>query len=327
VFEYGSDIRVRGTDLWLDSRRKKPFAFVSHAHADHAGRHERILATPATLALARERRDLRRRSMKRPPRSEPEDHPLEFGEKLCLNGTTLTLFPAGHVLGSAQILVERDGRRLLYSGDVCTQPGAAAEEIEVPRADVLIMECTYGLPSHRFPPRDEVVEQLISFVEAALAAGETPVLLCYALGKGQEALRIVTRRGFPAAAEEETWHLAKVYEQFGVEFGEYRRLDSPARAGEVVITAKVEKVRRFLSRPSTTAALTGWAVGPHRYRARRADTAIPLSDHSDFDGLLGYASAVDPEVVYILHGPREFGKHLVREGFRVGDLRDRPGAS
>jgi len=321
LFIYDRDIRVSGADLWLDARRKKPFSFVSHAHADHAARHERILATPATLALAAERRRLKRARMKRPPRSEPEEMPLEYNTPLRLNGATVTLVPAGHILGSAQILVESGGRRLLYSGDFCHEETEAAEDIHIPKADTLIMECTYGLPQHRFPPRAETVEKLFAFIEGALDSGAVPVLLCYALGKGQEVLRLVTRRGYRAAVEAETYALAKTYEGFGVDFGRYRLLDGPVEPGEVVIAPNMKAASRFTrGKTVRSAAITGWAVGGFSRRARRAHTRLPLSDHADFRGLMKYAAAVEPEIIYILHGPAEFGWYLRKAGFRVGDL-------
>lgn len=324
MFIYDRDIRLSGADLWLDARRKKPFSFVSHAHADHAARHERILATPATLALAAERRHLKRARMKRPPTRVPEEMALEYNTPLALNGSTVTLIPAGHILGSAQILVENEGRRLLYSGDFCHEETEAAEDIYIPKADTLIMECTYGLPQHRFPPRAETVENLLAFVESALDSGAVPALFCYALGKGQEVLRLLTRRGYPAAVEAETYALSKVYEGFGVDFGEYRLLEDRVRPGEVVIAPNMKSAAEFTRGLKVrSAAITGWAIGGFSYRARRADACIPLSDHADFEGLIEYATAVEPDIIYILHGPEEFGRHLRKAGFRVGDLSEK----
>jgi len=322
LFHYDDDILIHAIGLWLDAKRKRPFSFVSHAHGDHMVRHERILATPATIALGNERHEHKRKSQKRPRARKPQQEtPLEFGGKLKIDGVTLTLFPAGHILGSAQILVEYDGRRLLYSGDFCPDTTAAAEEIIIPEAETLIMECTYGLPEHRFPPREAVVAGLLGFVEKALSEGRTPVCLCYALGKGQEVLRILCEHGCEVAVEKETFHLAQVYERFGVRFGRYRLLDSPLRRTEVVVTPGLSHVGHYLEgRRIRTAAITGWATGGFSWRAGRADKRIPLSDHADFDGLLRYVEAVSPEKVYITHGPEEFAYYVKRKGFRVASV-------
>ncbi|MCD6404837.1 MAG: hypothetical protein J7M19_03320, partial [Planctomycetes bacterium] len=281
-------------------------------------------AASSSPCAAAERRRLRRAKMKRPPKREPVEMPLEYGHPLEMDSATVTLFPAGHILGSAQIVVDHGGKRLLYSGDFCPQATAAAEAIEIPKAHTLIMECTYGLPEHRFPPREETVDELYSFVEKSLSAGRTPVLLCYALGKGQEVLRLLAGGEYTAAVEDETFRIAKIYEAFGVGFGDYRLLDSPARPGEVVITPSIKRAGGFLRRARVrTAAVTGWGVGGFGYRAARADVTIPLSDHADFDGLLGYAEAVGPETIYILHGPPEFGYHLAKAGFNVAPLEEK----
>ncbi len=326
MFEYhDSDILVHSLGLWLDARRKKDFSFVSHAHGDHTGRHETILATPATLALAAEREAVRREARGLgPPRRVPAEMPVPYGRPVQMDRATVTLHPAGHILGSAQILVERGGRRLLYSGDFCPQETAAAEALEIPKADTLIMECTYGLPEHRFPRRDEVVEKLCGFVESTLASGRTPILFCYALGKGQEVLRILSEAGYRTAVERETWRLAKVYERFGVGFEHSRLLDSVVEAGEVVVAPSLRQAGAFVDgRRLRTAAVTGWAAGGRGYRWVRGDAMIPLSDHADFEGLLSYVAAVSPETVYIVHGPDEFAWYVRKAGYQVASIYDK----
>jgi len=322
LFEYDRGILVRDLGLWLDASVKREFCFVSHAHGDHTNRHERILATAATLALARERFDIRREALGLgAPRREPEEFALDFGQPHRMNGATVTLYPAGHILGSAQILIEQDGRRLLYSGDFCPERTAAAEDIEIPKADTLIMECTYGLPEHCFPPREETTAKLIQFVEKTLGRGMTPVCLAYALGKGQEVMRILLDAGLAVAAEYQTWRLARVYKRFGITFRRHRLLNSAVRAGEVVVTPNVPCVGAYLEgRRYRTAAVTGWATGGFFYGAGRADTRIGLSDHADFEGLFSYIRGVSPETVYITHGPEEFGYYAKKAGFRVGSV-------
>ncbi len=325
MFHYDRDILIHSIGLWLDAGRKRDFSFVSHAHSDHTNRHDRVLATPATLALAEARAAFRLASgaRKRPVR-EVDTLPLDFNSPLKIDGAIVTLFPAGHVLGSAQILIERDGRRLLYSGDFCPQKTSAAEDIEIPHADTLIMECTYGLPEHAFPARDTVIAQLCDFARKTLARGMTPVFLCYALGKGQEVMKILAEAGFAVAAEGETYELARVYERFGIDFGRFRRLDSPVSPDEVVVTPSTEKIEMFLGgRRFRTASVTGWGAGAFSYRARRANVRIPLSDHADFAGLVEYVKAVSPSEVYITHGPDEFAYYVKKEGFKVGSLAEK----
>src|SRR5512136_3137529 len=108
------ELHLPGSSLFLDARRRRACAFVSHAHSDHLGRHDRTIATPATAALARHRLGERGRG---------EVLPAAYREPFGLGELTLELFPAGHVLGSAQIRVTRgDGPALGYTGDLCLEP-------------------------------------------------------------------------------------------------------------------------------------------------------------------------------------------------------------
>src|SRR5437764_145037 len=130
LFQRG--IHLPGPALWLDPHDPQPVAVVSHAHADHIQNHGHVLASAPTAAMMRLRGLARSRF-----------RALPFGQATELGGARLTLYPAGHILGSAQALVEWEGTRLLYSGDFKLRPGRSAEPVQVPTADVLIMETTF----------------------------------------------------------------------------------------------------------------------------------------------------------------------------------------
>src|SRR5512136_2867020 len=142
------ELRVAGTSLQLDARRRAECAFVSHAHGDHLGRHDRAIATPATLALMRHR-------LGEPKRRKTEALPAQYRVPFGLGELTLELFPAGHVLGSAQLRVLRNGIALGYTGDFCLEPTHAAEAAEVVPCDCLVMESTFGHARYAFPPKEE----------------------------------------------------------------------------------------------------------------------------------------------------------------------------
>src|SRR2546422_352616 len=144
---YQRGIYLPEIDLWLDPQVPRPVAVVSHAHSDHLQSHAVTLATPATVALMRHRLG-----------REGRCRPLPFGRRTEFPGFAVTLYPAGHVLGSAQALIEVDGRRLLYSGDFKLKPGRSMEGAEVPEAEGVIMETTFGKPGYVFPPTQEVID-------------------------------------------------------------------------------------------------------------------------------------------------------------------------
>src|SRR5512136_3393454 len=165
------ELRVSGSSLHLDARRRVECAFVSHAHGDHIGRHDRTIATAATISLMRHR-------LGEPKRRKTEALPAAYREPFGLGELTLELFPAGHVLGSAQLrAVNGPGVALGYTGDLCLEPTETAEPAEVMGCDVLVLESTFGLPRYVFPPKEEVLRDVRAFVDDALSDGVTPILL------------------------------------------------------------------------------------------------------------------------------------------------------
>jgi len=311
------ELRVTGSVLHLDARRRVECAFVSHAHGDHIGRHDRTIATSATLALMRHRL------------GEPKQRPTEALPARCrapfgLGELTLELFAAGHVLGSAQLRVSRDGLSVGYTGDLCTEPTHAAEPAEVMPCDVLVMESTFGHPRYAFPPKGEVLASVRKFVDDALADGVTPVLLGYALGKAQEILKYLSDLGYPCRAHPVVHAVNRVYEANGVALANVRALGPEGpEPGEVLVAppnlARGAAMRGVKRR--RTAVLTGWAVDGARW-FRGVDAAFPLSDHADFPSLLRYAKATGAGRVFTVHGHAEpLAAALRKEGIRAEPLK------
>jgi len=311
------ELRVRGTGLYLDARKKRPCAFVSHAHADHLGRHERTIATRATAALARHRLGERKGS---------EVLPAAYREPFGLGELTLELFPAGHVLGSAQIRITLPGGLTVgYTGDLCTEPTRTAEAAEVMPCDVLLMESTFGLPRYVFPPKEEVLDAVKRFVDDALSDGATPVLLGYSLGKAQEVLKHFGELGYPCRAHPTVHAVNEVYVEQGIPLPNVRLLGPEGPSpGEVVVAppqlARSSVISRI--RPRRTAVLTGWAVDGAPW-FRGVDASFPLSDHADFPSLVRYARATGASRVFTLHGhAAPLAKELRREGIRADPLEE-----
>jgi putative mRNA 3-end processing factor len=314
------ELRVAGTPLHLDARRRAACGFVSHAHGDHIGRHDRTIATPATLALMTHRLG----EPKRPARAERL--PAGYREPFGLGELTLELFPAGHVLGSAQLRVTlRDGRTLGYTGDLCTDTAYAAEPAEVMPCDALVMESTFGLPRYVFPPKAETLERVRGFVDHALCDGVTPVLLGYSLGKAQEILAFLCAQGYPCRVHPTIHAIDRIYEAHGVPLPGVRPLDGEGVSqGEVVVTppqlAFSPAMRGLKAR--RTAVLSGWAIDGDRM-FRGVDASFPLSDHADHPSLLSYAKATGAERVFTVHGHAdELAAALRRLGIRAEPLRE-----
>ncbi|HKQ56654.1 MAG TPA: MBL fold metallo-hydrolase [Candidatus Eisenbacteria bacterium] len=304
MLSFENGIHVLGTGLRLDPRRRQPRAIVSHAHADHVARHKRWVTTPATAALCARRWEA----------ADLEVH--DFDTPWSEGPASFTLLPAGHILGSAMVLVEIDGLRVLYTGDFRLRASATAEPCRPVEADVLVMECTFGEPRYRFPDRAAALDELCDFIEHTLARDGTPVLLAYALGKAQEIARLLGDRGYGVALHASAWEMLEVYREMGVRFEHCEPYAlGPVRRGVLIVPphlARSPMVRRLPRR--RIAFLSGWAMGPPDRARIPWDTAIPISDHADYGELLEMVERVRPERIYTLHGPESFATRLRARG-------------
>ncbi len=289
---YRAGIYLPELDLWLDPTTRRERAVVSHAHSDHVRRHERIIATPDTLRLIAHR-------YRRPVHGQA----VPWGQRQEFTSFTLTLLPAGHVRGSAQVLIERHGQRLLYSGDLKLSPSRTAEPAEVPEADVLIVEATFGRPRYRFPPAEEVIRDIIAFCRTVLATGGTPVLLAYALGKAQELMGRLADADLPLTVHPSVEAVCRLYEAMGVRLPPYQTLDGKPAPSVVICPphARREPLLAGLQAPRL-AFISGWATDPWVRFRMGVDAAFCLSDHADYDELLEYVRRVDPRRVYTVYG-------------------------
>ncbi len=310
-YEWG--VHLPAEHLWLDPRGPREFAFVSHAHSDHTGRHRETILTEATSRLMRAR-------MGEPPGRE---HVLGYRERRRLRNFEIELLPAGHVLGSAQCLVTADAGTLLYTGDFKLRSGLSSEPAEAAPADTLIMETTFGLPRYAFPPAERVVADVVKFCLEAREDGATPVLLGYSLGKAQEILFAVAAAGLPIMLHASVWNMSQVYESMGVKFPPHEKYAAGTVGDHVLICPPSVAGSAMLRKisPRRVAVLTGWAMdgaAAHRYQV---DAAFPLSDHADYPDLIRYVEMVRPRRVLTLHGfAREFARDLRARGIEAWAL-------
>ena len=284
-------------------------AIVSHAHTDHAAPgHEEVWGTPETIAVYRRRN----------PEWNGEAREIGYGERLERNGVTVELYPAGHVLGSAQVYFEREGRSLLYTGDFKRRLSQTAVPAAAPSAGILATESTFGLPVFRFPPTEVLEERLIAACHRAFEEKKTPILLVYAFGKAQEVVLALTRAGIPSVLHGAAWKLLPDFEAAGHAFPTSRAYATgPAQPGEALLVppycARTPIVRNVKRR--RIVYLSGWAVREASRADFDAEVLIPWSDHADFSELLAHVSDVAPEKVVTMHGySRDFARILAARG-------------
>lgn len=309
LFDEG--LRLPALDLWLDAHLPRARAFVSHGHADHIEAHGQIIATLETARILRHRLQDSRGELTVVPYGEPLDLPGETPARL-------TLYPAGHCLGSAQALIEVGDLRICYTGDMKLRPNVAAENGVIVPCDVLITECTFGEPRYVFPPDAEIHAALQAEIEAAYAEGEVPVVLGYALGKAQEALHLLTGWGYPVMCHGAVDTMCHIYEECGVSFpGPYVRYERGNVADNVLLCPPSVRKHAMLRAiaPVRTILLTGWALHPGAFNIYKdVGRVLPLSDHAGFDDLIRYVEESGARRVYTVHGGTKFATVLRERG-------------
>ncbi len=297
--------------LWLDPGRKQDAGVVTHAHSDHAGWHRETILTAATAALMTSR-------LGKPTGTV---NAVEYHQPLTFRNHRITLLPAGHVLGSAQVFLEAGEESLLYTGDFKLRPGLTAEAAVMVPAETLILETTFGLPGYRLPPVEVTVAEILAFCRKALEDGCHAVLLAYSLGKAQELLARLAGSDLPIAVHPAVHRICRIYESLGVRFPDFEEHLAESSLPGVLIYPPNARSRLAGTKNARTAVVTGWALDPRARYRYRCDAAFALSDHADYDELLECVNRVNPKRVYTVHGfVEEFAADLRRRGVEAWAL-------
>ena len=300
-------IHVVPADAWVDPSRPVERALVTHGHADHArGGHGQTVATPETLAIM---------ELRYPTGAQDEageiPHkavPGEYGETISLPGDVqATYFPAGHVLGSAQILLEHAGERIVCTGDYKRRADPTCPPFEVVPCDIFITEATFGLPLFTHPP---IAEEMAKLLDRLAAHPDRCVLVgAYALGKAQRVIAELRAAGHhdPIYLHGAMEKMCRLYEEHGVDLGELRLVSDHTKddmRGSVVVSppgALNDRWSRRLPDPITAMA-SGWMRVRQRARQRNVELPLIISDHADWGELTRTIEEVDPVETWITHG-------------------------
>jgi len=282
----------------IDPWRPVARAVITHAHGDHArwGSAAYLAAAPGVAVLR--------------ARLGP-DAPIRgvaYGEAVDLDGVRVSLHPAGHILGSAQVRVEHRGEVWVVTGDYKTEPDPTCAAFDPLRCHTLVTESTFGLPIYRWRPQAEIFAEIEGWWRGCREAGRTAVLFAYALGKAQRLLAGVDASSGPILLHGAMWRFTQAYRATGVTLPPARWADDGAiRAarGTALVLAPPSAagspwMRRF--DPSSTAFASGWMQLRGARRRRALDRGFAISDHADWDGLLATVRASGAEHVWITHG-------------------------
>ncbi|MCC7281621.1 MAG: ligase-associated DNA damage response exonuclease [Acetobacteraceae bacterium] len=287
-------------EFWIDPARAVPRAVITHAHSDHArGGHGAVLATPETLEFMRIRLG-----------DGLAAQPARYGEAIAMGDVCVTLRPAGHVLGSAQVVIEHGGQRAVISGDYKTVRDPTCEGFEPVVCDLFVTEATFALPVFRHPdPAAEIAKLLAS---QRLFPASTHVVGCYALGKCQRLVMLLREAGYdaPIFLHGALESMCAAYRAFGVPLGDLRPATVAAKdalKGAIVLappSAIQDRWARRLHEP-VNALASGWMRVRQRAKSRGVELPLVISDHADWDELLATLDAVRAPEIWVTHGREE----------------------
>lgn len=296
-------------DFYIDPWRPVARAVVTHGHGDHARPDMGEYHTSAAgLPLLRWRLGERRYVAH------------GYGEAFALDSARVSLHPAGHVLGSAQVRIESGGEVWVVSGDYKRQSDPTCEPFEPVRCDAFVTEATFALPVYRWPDTAEEIARIVRWRERCAERGEAAVLFCYALGKAQRLLAELRAFGErPVYAHGAIEAGVRVYREAGVAMVETRALgEADARdayAGELVLAPPSALgsawMRRF--RRLQTGFASGWMRIRGNRRRRNVDRGFVISDHADWPALLGSIADSGAGRVLATHGRADALVRVLRE--------------
>lgn len=289
-------------DLWIDPVRPVPRALITHGHADHArAGHGKVLATAPTLAIMAARYG---------EGFTTERQVAELGREITVDGVGFTFFPAGHVLGSAQIRVRWKGLTIVASGDYKRERDPTAAPFEVVPCDVFITEATFGLPVFRHPPALGEVEKLLRSMQ--LFADRPHLVGAYSLGKAQRVMALARQAGFdgPIFLHGAMEKLTALYQAQGIDLGETVKVagaDKASLKGALVLCppSAIQDVwsRRF--NDPVTAFASGWMRIRARARQKGVELPMIISDHADWDDLRRTIIETGASEIWVTHGQED----------------------
>ncbi len=291
-------IHLPTINWWIDPSRAVENALVTHGHADHArGGHGKVWATSAT-------RDIISLRYETPAggRDLAYHEPIGIGDSI-----TTTFIPAGHVLGSAQILLERQGERIIITGDYKRRPDPTCLPFQPTACDILVTEATFALPIFSHPPIEREIARLLS---ARAANPDRAVLVgAYALGKAQRVIAELRRAGY----QETVWlhgamiPMCELYRRHGIDLGAIAHVgDLPRETfkGQIVVcppSALNSAWARRLPEPINALA-SGWMRVRQRAVQRNVELPLIISDHCDWNELTQTILEIAPQETWITHG-------------------------
>lgn len=303
--------------FYLDPWQPVDLAIISHGHADHA--HwgmKKYLCHHFTVGILRSRIG-----------PDIQVQGIGYQETIDINGVKVSLHPAGHIIGSAQIRLEYKGKVVVFTGDYKMQDDGLSTPFETVKCHEIITESTFGLPIYRWETVEQQNERLRAWIANNQSNKKTSVFIGYSLGKSQRILNAVQEMG-PVYVHNSIAKLNEAYSQAGIAMPPYQiadlKLGTKHLDGQIILLPPALLDSRLIQKiPHVAYAIcSGWMQIRGARRWRSADAGFAISDHADWNGLLQAIKASAAEKVFVTHGQTAvFSKYLNEIGIEAEEVK------
>ena len=291
-------------------------AIITHAHSDHARfGHKYYLSHKDSVPVLKLRLG-----------PDIAVQAVSYGEKIQVNGVTISLHPAGHIIGSSQVRLEYKGEVWVVSGDYKLEEDGVCEPFEPVKCHTFITECTFGLPLFTWKPQEEIFADINNWWKENKEDGKVSVLFGYSLGKAQRLINNVDKNIGPIFLHGAIYNVHDTLIKAGLQLPIAEKVssnNSTSYQGALILAPSSALGSPWMKRfkPAVTANASGWMNLRGAKRRRPIDRGFILSDHADWTGLLKAVEATGATRVYATHGYKSvFARYLNELGYEAYEL-------
>lgn len=292
------NLNIIPLDIYIDPPYPVNKAIITHAHADHAKPgHGSVLATKETIEIMKIRYG---------QNCAKSFQVLDYGKTLSIDSFKITLYPAGHILGSSQVLIKNNGHRVLITGDYKTVKDSTCKGFELIKCETLITEATFGLPVFIHPkPQNEIKKILSSLRETS----KNHLVGVYALGKAQRFIKLLREAGYDNKIyiHGSLKKICEFYQNKGIDLGLIEQVtrENDKHIENNIILAPPSALRDRWSRRiknHVSCRASGWMAIKQRVKQNLVELPLIISDHSDWNELTSVIKNSTSENVWVTHG-------------------------
>jgi putative mRNA 3-end processing factor len=301
-------------DFYIDPWKPVPKAIITHAHSDHARMGMgQYIAHALTCPILKHRLG-----------ASVNVSPLEYHQSLRINGVSLSLHPAGHIIGSAQVRLEYKGEIWVVSGDYKIQPDPFAQSFEPVKCHTFITESTFGLPVYRWQDDTYQREQILNWWQFCIQNNQQPVLFVYSLGKAQRVLNLLQNGPGPVYSHGAIFNTNQMLREMGlpIPLDLYAEKSLPENA--ILLAPPSADQSAWLKKFGNISIgmASGWMSLRGARRRRNADRGFVISDHADWEGLNYAVQTSGAEKVFVTHGySAVFAAWLSEKGLDAAEVK------